>query len=221
MPRQHRIRGQGIHYHIILRCNNKERLFQQDEDFSKVLEMLLDTKNRLPFALYNYILMNAHMHLLLSTHQKHLIDQIMHDFCFKYAKDYNQRHRRSGHFWAHRYRGRIITSDQHAIAGLRYQHRNPIVAGLVLKPEDWRWSGYNYYAFGVPNDLLEAHPSYLALSKDAFFRQQIYRELVNTTLQSDQKPHLFEGRSEEQSRRFQNMARQVQRLSRALQRKIK
>ena len=29
---------------------------------------------------------------------------------------------------------------------LRYMHRNPVVRGLVLKPEQWNWSSYRHYA---------------------------------------------------------------------------
>ena len=31
---------------------------------------------------------------------------------------------------------------------LRYMHRNPVVRGLVAKPEDWRWSSFRHYANG-------------------------------------------------------------------------
>ena len=30
---------------------------------------------------------------------------------------------------------------------LRYMHRNPVVRGLVLTPEQWNWSSYRHYAF--------------------------------------------------------------------------
>jgi REP-associated tyrosine transposase len=29
---------------------------------------------------------------------------------------------------------------------LRYLHRNPVKRGLVLAPEDWRWSSFRHYA---------------------------------------------------------------------------
>ena len=31
---------------------------------------------------------------------------------------------------------------------LRYMHRNPVVRGLVKKPEDWPWSSFRHYATG-------------------------------------------------------------------------
>jgi hypothetical protein len=29
---------------------------------------------------------------------------------------------------------------------LRYLHRNPVERGLVVNPEDWKWSSYRHYA---------------------------------------------------------------------------
>lgn len=128
--------GDDIHYHIILRCNNREKLLQTRNDFERVLTVLSETKAQFHLKLYNYELLNSHIHLLLSTHKDYFVDKIMHDFCFKFAKEFNRTHQRSGHFWAHRYRSRIILNDKHGIACLRYQHRNAFAAGIVSKPED-------------------------------------------------------------------------------------
>ena len=185
-----------------------------ESDFNRLYLMLGEGKIKFGFKLYNYEFLNSHAHLMLSTHQGNFIDQIMHDICLKYAKDYNQRHQRSGHFWAHRYRSRIILNDQHGIACLRYQHRNVLSAGIVSKPEDWPWSGYCYYAFGVEDSLLEPHPSYLSLSEDLIQRRRMYRDLVNTTIPSDKVPNILEKGNGEMTCRFIRMVRQVECLRR-------
>jgi putative transposase len=33
-------------------------------------------------------------------------------------------------------------------------HRNPVVRGLVLEPEQWQWSSYRHYALGEPGPVL-------------------------------------------------------------------
>lgn len=212
MPRPTRIRGNDIHYHVILRCNNRERLIQNEEDFRKVLSMLTVIQEKFGFKLYNYVLLNAHIHLMLSTHHENYIDQVLHDFCFRYAKDYNQRHGRTGHFWAHRYWSRIILDDRYALACLRYQHRNPLAAGVVTKLEDWRWSGYSYYAFGSADGLLEPHPSYLALAEESFSRRQFYRSVVCTLIPADKSQSLFEGRTDWKSKQFSMMLKQLEKI---------
>jgi hypothetical protein len=34
------------------------------------------------------------------------------------------------------------------------RHRNPVVRGLVLAPEQWNWSSYRHYAFGERGPVL-------------------------------------------------------------------
>jgi putative transposase len=37
---------------------------------------------------------------------------------------------------------------------LRYMHRNPVQRGLVLNPEEQRWSSFRHYAFGAARPVL-------------------------------------------------------------------
>ena len=212
MARPLRIRGDDLHYHVILRCNNKEGLFRKNSDFQMALDMLFESQQQFGFKLYNYVFLNSHAHLMLSTHNEKFIDKIMHDFCFKFAKQYNRIYKRSGHFWAHRYRSRLITDDRYALACLRYQHRNPVLAGMVIKAEEWRWSGYAYYSFGAADDLLTQHPAFLGLSTDPLRRQQVYTKFVATPLLADKMGHLFEGKSSVTGKRFSMLLQRVNKL---------
>lgn len=212
MPRPPRILGDDVHYHIILRCNNKERLLQDDVDFQQLLTLMCEVKEKFGFRLYNYDLLHSHIHLMLSTHTGNFIDKIMHCFCNKYAKYFNQRHQRMGHLWGHRYRSRIISNDKHGLACLRYQHRNALSAGIVSKPEYWPWSGYHFYGFGFKNRLLEPHPSYLALHESDIQRKTVYQRLVNTPIPADKNLGLLEKGSGRMTRRFSKMIAQVERL---------
>jgi hypothetical protein len=44
-------------------------------------------------------------------------------------------------------RGTIPASS--FVEKLRYIHRNPVVRGLVARPEDWKWSSYRHYQTGL------------------------------------------------------------------------
>ena len=39
-------------------------------------------------------------------------------------------------------------AERKRIAKLRYIHRNPVKRGLVIRPDEWPWSSYRYYAKG-------------------------------------------------------------------------
>ena len=43
-----------------------------------------------------------------------------------------------------------VWSQPKVVEKLKYIHRNPVVRGLVEKPDGWRWSSYRSYAYGEP-----------------------------------------------------------------------
>jgi len=52
-------------------------------------------------------------------------------------------------FWQARcYDFSVHTHDKH-VEKLRYMHRNPVVRGLVERPEHWPWSSYRHYLTGA------------------------------------------------------------------------
>jgi putative transposase len=46
-----------------------------------------------------------------------------------------------------------VWSEDKTIEKLRYMHRNPVKRGLVLGPEDWKWSSFVHYATGVEGSV--------------------------------------------------------------------
>jgi len=52
-------------------------------------------------------------------------------------------------FWQAHYYDRNVSSREKFVKELRYIHRNPVRRGLVVRPEDWRWSSYRHYQTGV------------------------------------------------------------------------
>jgi putative transposase len=52
-------------------------------------------------------------------------------------------------FWQARLYDFLVHNEAKRVEKLRYMHRNPVVRGLVEKPQDWRWSSFRHYATGV------------------------------------------------------------------------
>ena len=67
MPRAARRESSSGIYHVILRGINKQRIFEDEEDYGKFLEILEDYKAICGFELYAYCLMSNHVHILLKT----------------------------------------------------------------------------------------------------------------------------------------------------------
>ncbi len=55
----------GLVYHIINRGNNRQPVFLKKEDFEAFLKALGELKERKPFELYGYCLLDNHFHLLI------------------------------------------------------------------------------------------------------------------------------------------------------------
>jgi putative transposase len=69
---------------------------------------------------------------------------------------------------------------------MRYVELNPVRAGLVKDPKDYRWSSYRNNALGIKDTLVVAHPLYQSLGNSAAERQEKWRELCQEALRTDQ-----------------------------------
>jgi hypothetical protein len=59
-----------------------------------------------------------------------------------YTQRFNRRHGRVGHVFQGRYKSIVIEKDAHLLEVCRYTVLNPVRAGIVTQPRQWRWSNY-------------------------------------------------------------------------------
>lgn len=210
MGRPQRIQDHTLHYHIIVRCNNQEFHFEKEDDFQLYLNTLSFVQKKHQYRLFNYELMNSHVHLFLQPSKTIPLEKTMLLINWKYARDYNRRNKRKGHFWLDRYKSMPVDTDRYALALMRYMNRNPIRAGMVKTPGEWKWSGFSFYGNGKENKLIEPHPSYLALGNTDEVRTNEYRHFVLNIFPEEDKrtalfsDHLYIGSKEFGSKIFKN-----------------
>ena len=65
MPRYPRPIAGGLVYHALNRGNNRQEVFRRAADFRAFLDSVRQTRQRYPFDLYSYCLMNNHFHRVL------------------------------------------------------------------------------------------------------------------------------------------------------------
>jgi len=94
----------------------------------------------------------------------------------------NRTYKRSGTLWEGRFRSCIAQQENYLLICQRYIELNPVRAGIVDHPADYRWSSYRTNAQGEFDDLLSQHPLYLSLGKTNEERQNAYRELFRHEL---------------------------------------
>lgn len=178
--------GQNLCYHVRVQCNNRAFHFADDADFGRYLDILDDCRHRLQFHLHHYVIMNTHVHLMITTPGPFLLNHVMHQLNRRYALDHHKRHLRSGHFWLNGYRCSVVDTDAYALACMRYIDRNPMRAGIVKTPKDWPWSSHRYYTYGDSKIALTPHPTYLGLARIASKRCELYQQFVSNLLPGDE-----------------------------------
>jgi putative transposase len=62
-----------------------------------------------------------------------------------FARYYNRRHHRRGYFWGDRFKSVIVEKGETLINCLAYIDLNPLRAGLVERPEEYRWNSLGYH----------------------------------------------------------------------------
>jgi REP element-mobilizing transposase RayT len=62
-----------------------------------------------------------------------------------FARYYNRRHHRRGYFWGDRFKSVIVENGETLINCIAYIDLNPLRAGIVVRPEEYRWNSLGYH----------------------------------------------------------------------------
>lgn len=178
MPRTARVAPENSVYHILIRGNNRQDIFEEDDDYQRFLDILLKYKEKFSFKLYHYVLMTNHVHLVVEPTAAGSLAEIMKGINLSYAQYYKGKYEHIGHFWQDRYKSIMVSKDGYLLACGSYVELNPVRAGMVKDPREYRWSSYSAYGYGKKNELVDEHPIYLNLSEDESERRKKYREFV-------------------------------------------
>ncbi|MDQ3934814.1 MAG: transposase, partial [Actinomycetota bacterium] len=146
MTRRPRPNVPGTH-HVYARGNDRRVIFRDDRDRGLYLRLLGATVVRRRWRCLAYCLMDNHVHLLLEIAEADLaagVQRVHGD----YGRLFNERHARSGHLFQGRYGSKLVTSDEQLWWTIAYIAWNPVTAGLVRSPDDWRWSSHGAAARG-------------------------------------------------------------------------
>lgn len=175
MPRKPRFFIPGVPVHVVQRGNNRGPIFFADEDYRVFLDWLERSNERYGVNVHSYVLMTNHVHLLLSPLERDSISRSMQYLGRGYVSYINNVYGRTGTLWERRFRASLIDSESYLIACMRYIELNPVRAGIVDHPQNYRWSSYAANALGVNDTMIVPHAVYLALSFDENERLSAYR----------------------------------------------
>ncbi len=180
MSRLPRIAVPGLPVHIVQRGNNRQKCFVEDFDYSFYLHVLGDACRERRCQLHAFVLMTNHVHLLITPLVEQGASLMMMDLGRRYVRYFNDLHDRTGTLWEGRFKSSLIETRRYCLACHRYIELNPVRAGLVREPGQYRWSSFRTNAFGLKNSLLTPHSEWLALGVNDELRQAAYRKFFET-----------------------------------------
>ncbi len=144
MARQLRIEYERAFYHVYSRGERKENIFFCNHDKEKFLNKLEESINKHNFRIHCYALMSNHYHLLIETPDGNL-SKSMHHINTSYANWLKAKYGIIGSVFHNRYKSILVEKEAYLITLGAYIHLNPVRAGIVTVPENYKWTSFNSY----------------------------------------------------------------------------
>jgi putative transposase len=185
MPYPPRIQFADATYHVSSRATGPSEFFRSPHDYRGFLIILERAVEKYGLLLHAYCLMGTHYHLVVTTPEPTLARAMQYVNSI-YARTFNKRYGRLGHFVAARYSSRLIETEGHAHEVSRYVPLNPVRAEYCDLPEEHPWSSY------AATIGLREEPAYLDSSwilqlfgDDLSTARRTFRDFVDAALVSE------------------------------------
>ena len=188
LPRK--ISSLGI-YHVIYRGVNKQRIFEDDDDYGKFLTVLRKFRSKCDYKILGYCLMSNHIHLIIKT-GKMSLGRIFQHIAPSFVYWYNKKYARVGCLFQSRFKSTPINSENQLLIVTRYVHQNPVKASICKRPGQYKYSSFmNYF----DNDLIDNSFVRSIVSCDDFYSFNCIKNDDNCMDIDDEKPRMNDSRA--------------------------
>ncbi len=118
----------GNHFHLVVRMHTGSKY--SDENIKERFIRYHGDKK---------VLMPGRIPLLKGKWEK--LSEFMKEIKQGFSRYYNKKHNRRGFFWCDRFKSVLVENGETLINLLAYVDLNPVRAGLVETPDEYRWNG--------------------------------------------------------------------------------
>ncbi len=192
MARLPRLSIAGYAHHVIQRGNNRQPIFLSNSDRQMMLDFLEEHAKALGIAVHSYVLMDNHIHLLVTPGTNEALPSFMQAVGRRYVRYFNGRTQRTGTLWEGRYKSTIVQSEAYLLTCMAYLDLNPVRAGMVAQAADFPWSSYGHYVGQRSDKLITPHPVVWEIGNTPFAREAAYARLIQGGLTMHQQAALTE-----------------------------
>ena len=178
MARHPRLDLPHIPQHVVQRGNNRLPCFLDDSDRLRYLQLLREALSHTGCHLHAYVLMDNHVHLLITPPATGMIARFMQKLGRQYIGQFNARHRRTGTLWEGRYKSCLVARDRYLLHCYRYIDLNPVRARMTDDAPSFPWSSAAGHCGYRLDPCLTPHPAYTALGTTGLERAANYRSML-------------------------------------------
>jgi len=174
MARLPRVSPIGVPQHVIQRGNNRQLCFVREQDFAAYVSWLKEYSKKYHVDIHAWVLMTNHVHLLCTPQITDGVSKMMQSLGRQYVRYFNNRYKRSGTLWEGRYKSSLVEAEAYLLHLYCYIELNPVRAGMVEAPAEYKWSSYQINGVGKKSELCTPHGLYLACGTSPEDRQAAY-----------------------------------------------
>ncbi len=174
---------------------DRTTIFQEDADREDFVRRLADLCQTGALAVYAWVLMPNHFHLLVRTGATPL-GQSMKRLLTGYVVNFNRRHRRTGHLFQNRYKSIVCEDEPYLLELTRYIHLNPLRRNLVTRLADLRrypWAGHAALLGGVARPWQDTATVLAYFGRRRRQAQAAYEAFVADGIPRGRRPDLVGG----------------------------
>lgn len=142
MPYRQNAFAPGCIYHVYNRGINRMPIFARPANYVYLLGKVKSLSAELAVRVLAYCLMPNHYHFILRQDGETPLSVFMQRLFITYTQAFNKQQGRRGPLFEERFRHILVDRDEYVMHVCRYVHLNPVVAGLVRRPEEWPYSNY-------------------------------------------------------------------------------
>lgn len=189
MVRPLRLEYPGAVYHVMSRGDARKSITRSQKDRSLFLEVLAEASEKYNLLVHGYCLMTNHYHLLVETPDGNLSIAMRH-VNGVYTQRSNARNKTVGHIFQGRYKAILVDKDEYLLCLCRYIELNPVRAGLVESPDEWKWSSFRQIA-GIDEKgvvFLQTDWMLSQFGKSKKVAREKYVEYVKSSEAAEDKP---------------------------------
>lgn len=143
-------------YHVMLRGNDRQDIFYDDQDYMKFLKLIKITKEKYQCEIYEYCLMANHVHMIIFD-CKDVLSKAIQSLAISYSLYFAKKYKKEGHLFQGRFLSKSVETRKYLCTLCRYIHQNPLKANIA-RTEEYKWSSYNEFLFDSkiinPNPIL-------------------------------------------------------------------